>query len=570
MILMNDYEVILADGAVRGLRLARQHSPDLVFLDIKMPEMDGTEVLRRLKDIDPETEVVLITAYAAVDTAQQAVRHGAIDYITKPFSVDEITAVADRAITRRAQRQKEQELIQQLRPAAEAISWQLSTLDESSSTPDQGVMYDNLAAAHNSIETQLAKVARLNAIGEIAAEVAHDVRNFLTAILLRIEMLLMELKQSSQISASTVQDALEDIVRAARDGAHAVERIAGISKANPYDPAELVEVDDIIADVVNMGVGGSKRSNGTTVTVETLDVPRVYASATALRTAIMNIVINARQALIDGGEVTIRTDTDGDNVIIQVQDNGVGISPELMGRIGEPFFTTKGENGSGLGLSVARKVIGRHNGSLEIASEVGVGTTVTISLPVADEAAIEAAARADIEASEEDARQAIAAGVEEAAVHAATTADADAPVTEAETEKVARQAADRSAVRVPDVLVVDDDAEVLSSLKAMLIGAGLTVESVEDASAGLSKFVAYVEEARGVPSVVVTDLRLPGLLGTDMAQRVKEMSPETRVVLISAYVDEHADLVKSPYLDAVLRKPFEVTELLKEVGVPGS
>ncbi len=537
MILMNDYEVILADGAVSGLRLAKQHAPDVVFLDIKMPEMDGTEVLRRLKDIDSELEVVLITAHAALDTAQQAVRHGAIDYITKPFAVDEITAVAERAITKRIERQKEQELLRQVRPAADAISWQLRALDDTAEDADQSAMYENLAAAHNSIEAQLSKVARLNAIGEIAAEVAHDVRNFLTAILLRIEMLLMDLKQSAQISTRTVQDALEDIVRAAQDGTRAVERIAGISEADPYAPVELVEVNDIVADVVSMGIGGHKQSNGTTVSVEALDVPPVYASGAALRTAVLNIVINARQALTDGGQVTIRTDTDGNNVIIQVEDSGVGIPAEVMDRVTEAFFTTKGDDGSGLGLSVARKVISRHNGTLDISSEVGVGTTVTIRLPMADEAAIAAASGA-----------------------------ADEEAIAAEGQEVAQPALGSTNGRVPDVLVVDDDVEVLSSLKAMLIGAGLTVEGVADASIGLSKFVEYLEEADRAPGVVVTDLRLPGLLGTDMAQRVKEMSPDTRVVLVSAYVDEHTDLVNCPYLDAVLRKPFQLAELLKEVG----
>jgi signal transduction histidine kinase len=537
MILMNDYEVILADGAVSGLRLAKQHAPDVVFLDIKMPEMDGTEVLRRLKDIDAELEVVLITAYAALDTAQQAVRHGAIDYITKPFAVDEITAVAERAITKRIERQKEQELLRQVRPAADAISWQLRALDDTAEDADQSAMYENLAAAHNSIEAQLSKVARLNAIGEIAAEVAHDVRNFLTAILLRIEMLLMDLKQSSQISTRTVQDALEDIVRAAQDGTRAVERIAGISEADPYAPVELVEVNDIVADVVSMGIGGHKQSNGTAVSIEALDVPPVFASGAALRTAVLNIVINARQALTDGGQVTIRTDTDGNNVIIQVEDSGVGIPAELMDRVTEAFFTTKGDDGSGLGLSVARKVISRHNGTLDISSEVGVGTTVTIRLPMADEAAI-----------------------------AAASGTADEEAIAAETQEVAQRAVGSATFRVPDVLVVDDDVEVLSSLKAMLIGAGLTVEGVADASIGLSKFVQYLEEADRAPGVVVTDLRLPGLLGTDMAQRVKEMSPDTRVVLVSAYVDEHTDLVNCPYLDAVLRKPFQLAELLKEVG----
>jgi CheY-like chemotaxis protein len=162
---------------------------------------------------------------------------------------------------------------------------------------------------------------------------------------------------------------------------------------------------------------------------------------------------------------------------------------------------------------------------------------VTIRLPLADEAAI-----------------------------AAASGTADEEAIAAETQEVAQRAVGSATFRVPDVLVVDDDVEVLSSLKAMLIGAGLTVEGVADASIGLSKFVGYLEEADRAPGVVVTDLRLPGLLGTDMAQRVKEMSPDTRVVLVSAYVDEHTDLVNCPYLDAVLRKPFQLAELLKEVG----
>ncbi len=521
MILKDNYEVMLAANPIEGLKLAEEHRPDMVFLDIKMPEMEGTEVLRRIKEIDPDIEVALFTAYAAVDSAQQAVRHGAIDYLTKPFSVAEIISVVDRALQRRRQRARELALLQQLRPAAQALSGQLDALDEPSSASDQREIFQNLAEAHNSIETQLSKVARLNAIGEIAAEVAHDVSNFLTAILLRIEMLLMNLKQSRRVDADTVKDALQDIVEAARNGVQAVQRISGISKSDPYEPSQPVDVNDVISDVVSLSVGQFNSGQGDKIIVRTGEVPPIYGSPTALRTAIMNIVINARQALTDGGQVWLTTFAEQGEVVIQVRDTGVGIPPELISSITEPFFTTKGERGSGLGLSVARKVIARHGGTLSFDSEPGKGTTVTIRLPIARE-------------------------------HAAKD------------DRAAPEAAPASA-GVPDVLVVDDDKRMLNTLRASLVGAGLVAEGAEDAETGLRKFEDYLRNSQRAPRVVIADLRMPGLLGTDMAQRIKQLAPNTRFILISAYVNDEPELDSCPYLDAVIRKPFKISDLLEHM-----
>jgi len=192
-----------------------------------------------------------------------------------------------------------------------------------------------------------------------------------------------------------------------------------------------------------------------------------------------------------------------------------------MPRITEPFFTTKGDDGSGLGLSVAQKVVATHSGSLVFESEVGVGTTVTIRLPAAE------------------------SGPGLAAVA---------------TENGQREAT------VPDVLVVEDDERVLNSMRAVLLAGGMTADGAADAGEGLGKFERYLNESGYGPRAVVTDLRLPGLLGTDLARRIKEMSPSTRVVLVSAYVGEQATSASSPHVDAIISKPFEALELLDKVS----
>jgi signal transduction histidine kinase len=518
MILKDTYDVTLAENPIQGLKLADQQRPDVVFLDIKMPEMEGTEVLRRIKEIDPDIEVVMFTAFAAVDSAQLALRYGAIDYLTKPFSVQDIVHVAQRAARRRTEKLRERVLLQQLQPAAQALLGQLAAIGEPAGSGQSSAIFENLTEAHSSIETQLSKVARLNAIGEIAAEVAHDVSNFLTAILLRIEMLLMNLKQTSEVDAETIRDALGDIIQAARDGAQAVQRISGISKSDPYEPASMVDLNTVISEVVGLGVGQSSGGDNVQITVDSGPIPPVFGSPSALRTAIMNIVINARQALEEGGEVSIHSLTEGEDVVVQVRDTGAGIPPDIVHRLTEPFFTTKGERGSGLGLSVARKVIARHEGSLSFESEEGRGTTVTIRLPAATAVPVE-------------------------------------------------QAASRRIDAVPDVLLVDDDRRLLGTLQASLIGAGLSVEGAGDAAAGLQTFENCLREHGHAPAVLIVDLRMPGLLGTDMARRIKAIAPRTRVILISAYVAEDSDIQADPYLDAVIKKPFPIAQLLREIRV---
>ena len=513
MILKSNYDVHLAAGAYEGLELVKECKPEVVFLDIKMPEMDGIEMLHRIKATDPDIEVAMITAYAAIDSAQQALRLGAIDYLTKPFGVNEVLGVVERALAKRHEQREQQVLLEQLQQATATLSEQLREVREQSKLADQATIYEGLASAHTSIENQLGNIGQLAAIGEIAAEVAHDVNNFLSAILLRLEVLLMTLSQPGQVQLEEIEQGVQEIIQATRDSAYAVERISALSKSDPYARLEPVQVNDILADAVKLSAAQSDASGAPQIIWETQEIPQIMGNPPALRTALMNVLINARQAIDGDGEIRVRTYREENSIVIEISDTGVGMPPEVVQRVTESFFTTRDGSGSGLGLSIAHKVIARHGGSMAFDSSPGVGTTVNIRLPI----------------------------------------DRGAEMDTMETDGV------------PRVLVVDDDVDLLALVEALFNAEGIPVSTVNTGRGGLNRFEQYLSNNRQTPPVVVVDLRMPDLMGTELARRIKELVPETYVIMLSAYVSDETELVSSPYLDAVIKKPFDVSELLAQV-----
>jgi len=516
MILHQDHEVRMASTGAEALQMVRERVPDLIFLDIRMPEMEGTEVLRRVKEIAPECEVAMITAYAAVQSAQRAMRLGALDYITKPFGVAEVEAVVERAVARRREQKEGRLLLEQLSGTISTLSEQITTTP-GRPTPVDESLARGLASAHSSIEDQLNQVLRLSSIGEVAAEVAHDLNNFLSTILFRIEIMLLDLDQTQQLDPRTLADGLQQIALAARDGGEALERISSLTGANPYEPTERVDLNAVLRSAVELSKGRVDAPEDHSLVFDLAeDLPALQGSPPGLRTVFTNLIINAYYALGEAsrpGRLLVRSRRDGDWVIAEVADEGVGMTAEVLARLQEPFFTTKGEGGTGLGLTVAHKVVNQHSGTIGVESTLGVGTTVTVRLPIRQEVALR-----------EDGNGA------------------------------------------PTVMVVDDQDGMLVVTREVLQTHGYHVITASSGEEALPIFEELLEDPeRRTPGVVITDLRMPGMLGTEVAARIKQLSSDTRVIILSAFLEE-AEPEDLEVAELALEKPYDLQELSRIVG----
>ncbi len=516
MILNQEHDVRIASSGADALEMIREQLPDLVFLDIRMPEMEGTEVLRRIKEIAPEVEVAMITAYAAVQSAQRAMRLGALDYITKPFGVSEVEDVVERALARRREQKEGKLLLEQLSGTISTLSEQIPS-SRGPAPPTDESLVQGLASAHSSIEDQLNEVLRLSSIGEVAAEVAHDLNNFLSTILFRIEIMLLDLDQTPQLDPQALADGLQQIALAARDGGEALERISALTGSNPYEPIERVDINDVIRSAIELSQGRVDHSEQHSLVFDLdEDLPEIDGSPAGLRTVFTNLIINAYHALQDvgrSGRLLVRSRREDGWVVAEIADEGVGMSEEVLARMPEPFFTTKGEGGTGLGLTVAHKVVAQHSGTISFDSQPGVGTTVTVRLPVEHE-----------------------------------------------------ESTDDAADGAPTVMVVDDQEGMLVVLREVLQTHGYRVITASSGEEALPIFEDMLASHRsGAPDVVITDLRMPGMPGTEVAARIKQLRPETGVIILSAFLEE-ATAEDLGVAELALEKPYDLHELSRLVG----
>jgi len=238
--------------------------------------------------------------------------------------------------------------------------------------------------------------ARLQALGAMAAGVAHGFSGVLASILGSVEMLARRVNGGDQCWSPEQRELVAAIESQALDGGDMVRRIREFARGPGGAAAEagfllrpeVVDLNDCARHVRQVTrpiweTEAEARGARIAFALELGDIPSVAASGAELREVIMNLVFNAIQALSADGTILVRTWTQGDQVFLSVTDDGVGMTPEVRQRALEPFFTTKGASGTGLGLSVAYGLITRHGGSLDLESTPGGGTTVTVRVPAA-------------------------------------------------------------------------------------------------------------------------------------------------------------------------------------------
>lgn len=245
-------------------------------------------------------------------------------------------------------------------------------------------LYEELAAALAAVQAsqeQRVETERLRAISNLASGVAHHLNNLLMVILGRVQLVM------PQVQASGVHQALERVERTTLDAAEAIRRLQAFAQVQAVAAAVPIDLNQMVRDAVEAARPRWQedgRARGVRVDVAFLEgeIPPVAGEPPALREVFTNLVLNAAEAMPEGGTITVRTWAAEQSVYCAVADSGVGMSPEVCRRAFEPFFTTKGVQSLGLGLSVAYGIVHRHDGDLGIESVEGEGTVVTVRLPV--------------------------------------------------------------------------------------------------------------------------------------------------------------------------------------------
>jgi signal transduction histidine kinase len=353
MLLKPNYQVHTADCVETGLKLLKEKQPDTIVMDIRMPGISGIEGLRQIREIDPHLSVIMLTGFGALETAKEALRLGANDYIAKPFDAHEMQQVINRNVERtRAHR------------TSENAAGEIKELN-------------------NRLLQQLAQKERLAALGQASAEFVHDLGNPLTIVWGYVQLLARRLEKSEEDeSASSVKELkiIEQHVRTCRELLTMWQGYGNVEAS----PPRAVSVSATLRDILK-GLAPVADQKGIAFRVTICEDPCVLlGDALQLNRAIQNVLINAIQACPEkSGIVTVSCTQKDFYVDLRVEDNGAGIPAAQLTKVFDPYFTTKqATSGTGLGLYITKKVIEDHNGSIKVESTPGVGTIFTIRLPL--------------------------------------------------------------------------------------------------------------------------------------------------------------------------------------------
>ncbi len=365
-----------------------------------------------------------------------------------------------------------------------------------------------------STQEQLVRVERLRAMGELASGVAHDFNNALTAILGRTQLLI------DQTTDDAALKSLRVIEQSAQDSAQLVMRILEFARVDSVAEPTPVDLDQLMADVVELtrhkwSDEAQSKGQNIQVRIRRGRVPMALGNYSELREVLANIIINAYQAITGDGLIEISAESSQGKVHVSVSDNGSGMTPEVSKRIFDPFFTTNLETGTGLGLSVAFGIISRHNGTIDVDTEEGAGTTMRISLPMATTGP--GAGKTEVPASETPTGPA-------------------------------------------HILVIEDEPLILDIMARILGTQGHTVALAPNGEEGISLF------EKGRYDMVFTDLGMPGMSGWDVARAIKDHNSEVPVIMITGWgaAIDPADVLNKG-VDGIVAKPFNVQGLLDVV-----
>lgn len=344
------YRLIVAENGEQGLEFFREQSPDIVLTDIMMPRLDGLEMSRAIRELSPEAQIACMTAFSDTSYLIEAIDIGVNQFVLKPVEFQRLFTALDRC----------QEVVE-------------------------------LRRRRQLLEAESLRTKKIEAVAILAGGMAHDFNNLLQVILGYVSLARMNAEPGSKT------ESLLAIVEKTSEGARELSsRLLTFAKGG-----ETFKKPTQIIELVREGVETELGSDSSIKRVINLpdDLPLVTIDADQIRQVVANLTINAREAMPQGGTLHVSATTDaltaandlglqpGEYLHIRFEDTGVGITPENMPKIFDPYFSTKDmgcQKGMGLGLALCHSIIKHHHGNIHAESGPGDGTRVHIYLPVSN------------------------------------------------------------------------------------------------------------------------------------------------------------------------------------------
>jgi two-component system, sensor histidine kinase and response regulator len=334
------YEIKTATNGQTGLELVKEFKPDLVYVDLKMPGISGLEVIERIYNDDPTVVVIVITGYATVSSAVDAMKNGAYDFLPKPFTPDEFRLITQRGLDKR---RLILETIQ-LRREKEMLREQFAAIVSHELKAPLGAVQQNLYVLTSELSSQLTEDQKTS-IKRMETKIA-DLNNLILTWLRVLSVDVNKIRETFKPTSITTV----------------------ISKALENASTQATRKDIEIIQKVNE------------------PIPAVNGDEGTLVETVVNILVNAIKYSRSGSQVSLKAEATNREMVISIADTGIGISKEDLPFIFNDFYTGKEgqkiEKSSGLGLAISRRIIEAHDGTISVESELGKGSTFTIRLPV--------------------------------------------------------------------------------------------------------------------------------------------------------------------------------------------
>ncbi len=482
------FKVINVETLEEAMACLDEKETDIILLDLNLPDSRGVDTFTAMNNHAHKKPIIVMSGNLDEDLALKTVNMGAQDYLMKGKIDGHLLTKAIRYAMGRYKAEEE------LRDTNQKLE---NAMEELQRTQKKAIQQE-----------------RLRALGEMTSGIVHDFNNFLASIVGFSDLLLMRSEYLGDVERT--RHYLEMINTAGKDSAEVIKRLSSFYRSKDSSgKLGAVDLSAVVEKTIHLTEPkwrDQARDKGVEIEIkkELTETPFVSGNDSELREVLTNLIFNATDAINHKGTITIRTRLDEEDgyALLEVCDTGSGMPEEVQEKCLEPFFSTKGEHGTGLGLSMVFGVIKRHQGDIRIESELHKGTTFVIKLPLY-----------------EDTYSCHEKEVKELTSHLR-------------------------------VLVVDSNLGVCNFLEEYFSGEGHMVTLAHDGIQGIEKFDETIHD------LVITGQGIPKINGNKLAETIKKIAPQIPVVMLTGFGEVSSLSEKLPTgVDFVLGKPLFINDL---------